>query len=130
MTLQFFGREDGRYSVMHIYTSPTHVPVNGSRPARLPWRNFWSFPPTAGHAHCRAMRFRQNNQNVFQVGLVPPKGQNGPDGREEPGVESQADSGKTSRVALEWWCVLMEKLGLVPGRSHIVPMLLVAEGIH
>lgn len=38
-------RGDGRYPVMHIYTSPTPVPVNGSGLARLPWRVFWSFLP-------------------------------------------------------------------------------------
>ncbi|KAM6193182.1 dual specificity testis-specific protein kinase 2-like [Sarcoramphus papa] len=73
------------------------------------------------------MRFRQDSQKVFQVGLVAPKGQNGPAGGEK---RSQGQSGRTSRVALEWWCGLMEKPRLVPGRSHLVPTLLVAEGIH
>lgn len=131
-TLRFFGKEDGRYPVMHIYASPTPAPVNGSRLARLPWRGFWSFLPHSGsqlvgHSHCRAMRFRQDSQKVFQVGLVAPRGQNGPTGREK---RSQGQSGGTSRVALEWCCGLMEKPRLVPGRSHLVPALSVAEGVH
>lgn len=43
-----------------------------------------------GHSHCRAMRFRQDSQKVFWVGLVPPKGKNGPAGGEEPGMEGRS----------------------------------------
>lgn len=41
----------------------------------------------------------------------------------------QMESNRTSRLALEWWRHLMEKPGLVPKRSHLVPTLLVAEDI-
>jgi len=50
------------------------------------------------------------------------------DGGQEWKVQ-QTENGRTSKVALEWWCGIMEKPGLLPGRCHLVPTLLVAEDV-
>lgn len=61
-----------------------------------------------GHSHCRGMRFRQDSLKVFQVGLVPPKGQNGSAGGEKrsrgwrTGVERKADGKRQGPPGWLW----------------------------
>lgn len=81
----------------------TPVPVSGSGLARLPRRGFWSFLPYSwsqlecGAQSLQGHEIQAGQPKVFQVSLVPPKGQNGPAGGEKrsqgwsAGVESKAD---------------------------------------